>query len=488
MATVYKIHPAIGVARLGNHETAFFVGPEAAGSPGVEIDADGVERPLTGYKKDGRVKRQAARFRVFAYDQDTSGNLHLVGEVGPDVQIEWSVDLVNRKAAFAGHLGPAAPRNTDIADRKRLIIRGSEPATVSGTTQKPTVLSGKFLGKNVYLGEILTDDQGRLLVLGGRGESGSVPPGVEITNFANNDRWYDDVSDGPVSATVTLPGQVAVAVHEPAWVVVGPPDFAPVIDAAVSLYDIAFQAGIDKDAIQAAARPSFTRDIKPLIDRTLALRWVDDEWDRYAQALPVDWNALADPGQPSKPARQRMKDRIERPGLRMFGLPAFLTKYLTQWVAGDFVSDLGNPVPTEPVPQQLDRAALEHCSGNNFFPGIEAGQNLQDRNIYARPFRLDRTNAAKVYPGCLTEIMALPWQADFLDCDGGVWWPTQRPDKVVTDARVVPGSKKDWENPINDYEPMVDHVLQLGFIVPQQVNGETVFVEVDRDPAFPRRP
>ena len=37
MATVYKIHPAIGVARVGNHPDAFFVGPEAPGSAGVEI-------------------------------------------------------------------------------------------------------------------------------------------------------------------------------------------------------------------------------------------------------------------------------------------------------------------------------------------------------------------------------------------------------------------------------------------------------------------
>jgi hypothetical protein len=487
MATVYKIHPAIGVARLGNHETAFFVGPEGPGSLGVEIDADDTERPLAGYKKDGGVKRQAARFRVFAYDQDTSGDLRLLGEVGPEARVEWSVDLCNRKAAFEGEVGPAGPRNLDIADRDRLVIRGARPATVAGPAQKAEEVGGEFLGEEVYLGEICTDGAGRLLVLGGRGRSGSVPPGVEITEFANNDRWFDDVSDGPVSATVTLPGQDPVAVHEPAWVVVGPPDFAPGIDSAVSLYDIAFQAAIDKAAIRPAARPSFTRHIRPLIERTLALRWVDDEWDRYAQALPVDWDRLADPAPAAQPARKQMRGRVERPGLSAFELPRFIRNYLAQWDAGDFDSDLGAQPPVEPLPQQLDRAALERCSGNNFFPGIEAGQNLKDRNIYARPFRLDRTNAGKVYPGCLTEIMALPWQADFFACDGGVWWPTQRPDRVVTDPQVVPGSKKDWENPINDYQPMVDHVLRLGFIVPKRVDSATVFVEVERDPQFPRQ-
>ena len=224
-----------------------------------------------------------------------------------------------------------------------------------------------------------------------------------------------------------------------------------------------------------------------MIERTLALRWVDDEWDRYAQALPVDWTTLADPAPAAQVARRAMRGRVERPGLSAFGLPKFITRYLEQWDAGDFDSDLGTQLPVEPLPQQLDRAALGHGSGNNFFPGIEAGKNLKDANIYARPFRLDRTNAALVYPGCLTEIMALPWQADFLDCDGGVWWPTQRPDMAVTDPQSVPGSKKQWEDPIDGYRAMVDHVLRLGFVVPQEVGGETVFVEVERDPQFPRR-
>jgi hypothetical protein len=35
---------------------------------------------------------------------------------------------------------------------------------------------------------------------------------------------------------------------------------------------------------------------------------------------------------------------------------------------------------------------------------------------------------------------------------------------------------------------MVDNVQRLGFIVPQQVDGRTVFVEQDRDRNFPRAP
>jgi len=35
---IYKIHPAIGVARVGNSPTAFFIGPEKPGMPDVETE------------------------------------------------------------------------------------------------------------------------------------------------------------------------------------------------------------------------------------------------------------------------------------------------------------------------------------------------------------------------------------------------------------------------------------------------------------------
>lgn len=485
MGTVYKIHPAIGVARVGNHQSAFFLGPEIPGSPGVEIGPGGAETTVTAYKKDGRIKRQAARFRVFEYEQDISGNLELVGEVGPEAHVEWSVDLVNRKAALDHVAGPAARRNRTVANRGSLVIRSARPVAVAGADHGPETLAGTFLGKEVYLGEIRTDQAGRLIVLGGRGASGSVPPGAPLDNFANNDRWHDDVSDGPVSASVTLPGQKPVAVHEQAWVVVAPPDFAPAIDATVSLYDIAFQCGVTKGALRPEPRPSFVRHIKPMIERTVALRWVDD-WDLWADLVPLKWDELADPAPANQRIRAQVAARVKDPDLSMFELPAFLRIYLDQWVAGDFVSDLGAPAAAEAVPGLLDRAALERCTGNNFFPGIEGGLNLKDPDIYSRPFRLDRTNTGKVYPGCLTEIMAVPWQADFRACEGD-WWPSQRPDRVMTDPRDVPRSVADWEAPIGPFEEMVEDVQRLGFIVPRQVGAETVFVEVDRDPQFPRR-
>lgn len=493
MGVVYKIHPAIGIARVGNHPSAFFIGPETPGSPGVEIANSGAESPIKNYKEDGRIKRQAARFRVFRYLQDAAGNLQLQGEVtAAEAKIEWRVDLVNRKAALNHDVGsghPARKRNQGVVDRESLVIKSAQPLTIAGQDQPATAFNGTFLGKSVYLGELRTDSRGRLIVLGGRGTSESVPAGQDLPDFANNDGWHDDVSDGPVTAIVTLPNQDPVVVHHPAWVSVAPPDFAPGIDAIITLYDVAFQAAIDKGALAREATPSFRGHIKPLIERATSLRWVN-KFAPWNALIPLDWGQLNSVGVASQALRRKLANRIRSPGLQMFKLPDFLSTYLQQWADGAFISDLLAPVPPpEPIPVQLDRAALDACVGNNFFPGIEASVNLRDKDIYAEPFRLDHTNSGKVYPGCLTEIMAVPWQADFRDCDGGVWWPSQRPDIAMTQANNIPGSQAAWENPIaeGDHQGMVDHVQQLGFIVPTVApDGSTIFLEAERDPAFPR--
>ncbi|HSV66864.1 MAG TPA: LodA/GoxA family CTQ-dependent oxidase [Mycobacteriales bacterium] len=90
MATTYKIHPAIGVARVGNSPDELFIGPERIG-----------ERPdpLGGFKDaQCRVKRQAARFRIYAHHDD--GSLEELTDA--EAEISWAVHLVNSKAAFPG--------------------------------------------------------------------------------------------------------------------------------------------------------------------------------------------------------------------------------------------------------------------------------------------------------------------------------------------------------------------------------------------------
>jgi len=71
----FKIHPAIGIARVGDSPTSFYLAPEQAGQLPIECDQDGnavikdgKEQPISKFKDaQQRVRRQAARFRVYGY-------------------------------------------------------------------------------------------------------------------------------------------------------------------------------------------------------------------------------------------------------------------------------------------------------------------------------------------------------------------------------------------------------------------------------------
>ena len=142
-----KIHPGIGIARVGNSPNHYFIGPEA---PGVN------KPPRGGYKDAGdpsrgvppRVKRQGARFRIFGYN--SAGQM--VREMKADeVEITWTVQLANEKAEwfeFRGRDGenrpPKAPRrNRTVKDRNSLIIDPGE-RTITGPNQSAQFTGGKL--------------------------------------------------------------------------------------------------------------------------------------------------------------------------------------------------------------------------------------------------------------------------------------------------------------------------------------------------------
>ena len=484
MATIdtVKIHPAIGIARLGNSPTGFFIGLERPG---------GHPRPPGGYKDaQHRIKRQAARFRLFGYDKKGK----LVKEItSADAKIEWTVHLANSKAEwkqFNGLNANAPRRNAGVADRKTLII---DPGarSLSGPNKTASFDTGKFLGKAVPLGEIRTDTKARLLVLGGFGNSAS-PANKPLTTFANNDGWHDDVSDGPVYATVTLKGSSKSFNAVPAWVVVGSPRFAPPIDSVITLYDVLVQVAVDRLGLKLPAKPSFTKDIYPILKRAVNMTWVS------AMVASVHAHAtlagvIPPPGTPA--ARAAIFTRLRNPNDGSGGdmpmihsdnypapdnQPVTKTQYsiMTNWKNGNFVNDWsGPPAASKAItPHGLDRAGLESCVGGAFYPGIEAGWLMRDTYSYSEPFRLDPTN---LKPGDVTKQMAVPWQADFTDCaqDGDLaWWPAQRPDDVFP---VGGGPQVPWTRGIvGSMSDMVQKWHRLGFIVKKGAK----YVETERNP------
>lgn len=95
----YRIHPAIGIARVGNAPAGeFFVGPER---PGQAVTGDSATGTTVPAFKDGGglVRRQAARFRIFEYVE--SGGLWTVSREITAKEADtltWTVHLAKETA------------------------------------------------------------------------------------------------------------------------------------------------------------------------------------------------------------------------------------------------------------------------------------------------------------------------------------------------------------------------------------------------------
>ena len=135
---------------------------------------------------------------------------------------------------------------------------------------------------------------------------------------------------------------------------------------------------------------------------------------------------------------------------------------LSAWQKGDFVEDWGQ-VPADPpaiTPEGLDRAALENMSGGAFYPGMEASWPLRRKKSGTNPFVLlstarwerisvpgENRRDVMVAAGAFSQQMALPWQADFLDCAadfvvdpiGRGWTASSRMVAYDSPGRSVPG-------------------------------------------------
>lgn len=532
----FAIYPGIGVARMGN-SPEFFIGPE---TPGVDANWDDATQRFRSFRDaQGRILRQGARFRVFEYDVVDSQfvNFREV-HVGTDVaDIEWRVHIANRKASFFvfdGQNGaednyvkrsqiPAGTQIKEDPDRTnlrnasvpaceraaKLDIDPGEKLITAGRPGCSVELSNPNANVPIQsLGTLKTDDQGRLIVLGGCGQSetnkrncdGS--PAVPIDEYASNDTWFDDAGDGSVKARVRLADGTCVDAVS-AWVMVGPPDFAPGIGNVVTLYDTMWdilvrritpaassvrspvmdrireqQAAwgrldwtVEPGAQMAAYKPSFLRDIYPLIKHAVGARDVHVSGvtnAKYHKTM-FDWAKLSalegDLAKEGKLLREYIFalmrnpdateiewkkmprglgddytafDTDEGPNARsLFSLTRVQYWHLHQWAAGNFINDWPGQEPraltkASPSPDELDQAAAENSVGGPFFPGIDVSWLIRCPEIYSRsfPMRFDYPNAPEselknppkmigaleFRPGFFSQQMALPWQADFYDC------------------------------------------------------------------------
>lgn len=513
MTYTYKIFPSIGIARVGNSED-FYLAPESARELPILIDKkyDETGETFTASDfrdKDKKLRRQAARFRL--YQCDETGNV--IKEVTPGedevANIIWTVHLANKKSSWyefitvSGEEGYASNhplRNPDYTGEKRQeLIIDPGPRSISteakdsgyfDTQHNPHNYPVNFPPDNLkphsidYLGEIHTNSKGELVVVGGKGHSGSEYTPI-IKQYANNDGWWDDTSDGPIAAQVVLKdGTQAEA--EPAWVLVGPPGYAPQIQNLVSLYDTIYDVAVrefkartdifDNSIWKSDYQPDFETEIKPILERGDHYPWVvaippkphtfdyellgntDPSYNSLRQYIfneirgPNEENTLSSSqtGYPMMPYLAGDDALSDEGQLTSKYLTVTRTQYflLQQWSQGIFKNDK-NASNQESEGEQLTRGVLENCVGGAFSPGIEMTWISRNPKIYSEPFRIKKKATIPcplslgldldggLEPGDITKFMAIPWQADFNECSSQPigdrilwWWPPQRPSFV----------------------------------------------------------
>jgi hypothetical protein len=400
------------------------------------------------------------------------------------------VHIANRKAGWyqfnnALDLGeyaiPGTFRNGSLtgSGRNQLII---DPGvrSITGKNKKGDAYqfnTGQFFGKPVPLGEIQTDDKGRLIVLGGVGKSAS-KDGLPAITFANNDGWHDDVSDGTVRATVTIDGKKMEA--SPAMVACTPPNFGPGLFSVVTMYDVVNDLYIREKWLVAPKQITFWEHIYPILQRMTSAQWVNEGFFMlFGTNSPSDFTnpelikKLCNPAAANKEDRDYVfkwfrdtfssqyqpnlippyygdlfDDYQNQPHVDL-SVTSTQHNWLQRWAEGDFIT--GTPQPDIPFDKMtpaeqtaaLLKAPLEECLGGPFHPGIEITWPLRNLIMWEKPFRLkilpeDKpvsdnygpilTSAIALGPGgpldgsgpgSLTRWLGVPWQTDEASCLSG---------------------------------------------------------------------
>ncbi len=484
-----KIHPAIGIARVGNSkkENGFYIGPQVV---------DPAPKPDRFYRDEtGALKREVAEFRIYGYDAQG----RVVGELTMQdgVDIEWTVEVANHKSAWynfelaldipeAATATPSTRRNATVPlpERSSLAIQpGPRSIAAPGASGRAYQFDGgSFMGIPVPLGELRTDAIGRLWVFGGSGTSASFD-GSAPTTFANNDGWYDDTSDGPVTARVRLGGrELRVA---PAWVVVAPPNYGPQQKSVRTMYALMTDVAIQAGQLPVPVRPSFKNDLLPIFKAMCDLQWMNAGFAAgFGYGMPQNFLApdylhkLSQPGETYAQLRRTVANAFRNPQYQdasmkpwpwvygdamdvpmppipraMNALTTTQLALLARWADGEFIADLDpgmavtsppaiDDVPLAEQPAMLDRAALEFCLADAFHPGCEMTWPVRHASMYSEPYRwrhrakddpepdygntLTPAEACSFngplygqFPGSITRWMAIPWQTDTASCRSG---------------------------------------------------------------------
>lgn len=212
----YRIHPSVGVARMGDSEHAYFIGREAPSDrfePDLKTIPGKSAAKLPGHAsfpfrdKDKKLAKQGARFRVFCYEyQIPFSNMSLMPQdkglpdrvwevTAADYTIEWTVEVANLKSRDGATMRPNRPDPRTFKTSVATDLNATTVKTFTGKGTPPDRLD---------LGAAFLELEGHLVVLGSGGQSRGIPslatahsPGLRWKN------WEDTAADGHVRAFIT---------------------------------------------------------------------------------------------------------------------------------------------------------------------------------------------------------------------------------------------------------------------------------------------
>ncbi len=513
----FEIHPSIGIARVGDSTSEYYLAPDSSqrdfvpdGAYRIASDSGpGDFVPQGGYRDaEGKIRRMGVRFRI--YERDANGEI--LREITSDeAEIVWRVHLVNKKAAMMDPdsdtlLNPEHPDTMTINPGEREIGPGIQHEVMIGDI-------GPSAERQVTLGELITDENGRLIVLGGHGMAGSWKASPQPPDTLHNPDWFDDTSDGPVQATIHIAEGNTVRTFEArsAWVVTAPPDYARPVMNLVTLYDL---VGDRSGGANVPDTVSFINDVYPILRRVPHLQWTlmsvkavqwgrtamhahgiqgthrllegahpmhrtradffepkvfeklhlrDPEDELFAWAQLLRKYVLEKVKVPDGEASDKIGAAYSMPAVG--GLTLTRTQYeiLSRWSDDRFENDWEEDWdPADPPPEfepTFDRIALADQPEALLRASLDGGVGGPlVPGIEAGPSMADATIydgpfhiSSSVEPGDLTEGLGVPWQAAF-NLAAGELYPGARPVYVIV-AEAGDYTTKLWTRPYTDQVP-----------------------------------
>jgi len=204
---VFKIHPAIGCARLANNDDFYeffdFEEKRNANQPREYKSVRGGKH---------WIKRQAVRFRLFAYKTDGTelGELTQSVMTALGIGVTWTASVANRKLNTWNSATPVVEAQASASGNETKRLEGANPWRAT------KVWLGDITGTGVFI-----PPKGGVY----RKTSTTVIPPWGAHRLDNG--VLDTTSDGPISAALTGVGAIPVV---PACVIVTPQDHSPDVD------------------------------------------------------------------------------------------------------------------------------------------------------------------------------------------------------------------------------------------------------------------